>query len=112
MYPSGSWRGWWEQNSMGRQPMEDFELRFAEGRIEGEGWDVVGSFVFRGQYDDKGSVRMVKQYLGAHKVHYKGAYDGEGTIFGEWTILGFDKGPFALTPVRARPAADDPIDDL
>lgn len=111
MYPSGLWRGYWEQPVFGRQPMNDFTLRFAGGAVEGEGHDIVGRFTFRGRYDDRGNVVMVKQYLGRHRVHYRGVYDGEGTIFGTWNIGDRFSGPFALSPVRAAPP-DIPIQDI
>ena len=63
MYPSGVWRGFWEQPAFGRQAMTDFRLRFHEGTVTGSGVDVIGEFVFRGVFDLKtGEIRMVKQY--------------------------------------------------
>ena len=55
---------------------------------------------------------MVKQYLGRHRVLYRGRYDGEGTIYGTWSIGENCKGPFALSPVRASPSGDSPIQDI
>jgi hypothetical protein len=112
MYPSGTWRGYWDQNIWGRQPMGPLVLRFQDGRIEGEGRDIIGPFTFEGEYDEDGSIRMVKQYLGLHQVLYQGTYDGEGTIFGQWRIPPFNSGSFALSPMRGKPAADAPIEDL
>jgi hypothetical protein len=106
MYPSGKWRGWWQQHGFGRQPMEEFELRFANGAIEGRGRDVVGIFVFQGTCSDGGTVRMLKQYLGRHQVVYEGTYDGEGTIAGTWSIPPFWSGPFAISPVTERPTPE------
>jgi len=100
MYPSGVWRGYWEQPLFGRQPMTDFNLRFADGRVEGEGRDVVGRFTVHGTSDDQGAVVLVKQYLGKHRVLYRGRYDGEGVIHGLWSIGEHWSGPFALTPAR------------
>jgi hypothetical protein len=70
-------------------------LRLGVGRIDGEGDDIVGPFTFSGEYDQRGHVRMTKQYLGKHQLLYEGAYDGEGTIFGRWSYL-WATGPFAL----------------
>jgi hypothetical protein len=112
MYPSGVWRGWWEQEYWGRQPMGPLVLRFRDGEIEGEGRDVIGPFTFTGRYDDHGAIRMVKQYLGRHQVLYRGTYDGEGTIFGEWSIPPFSSGAFALSPVVGKPPVDAPIESL
>lgn len=114
MYPSGTWRGYWDQSIYGRQPMGPLVLRFHAGRIEGEGRDIIGPFTFAGEYDEHGAVRMVKQYHGRlnHQVFYHGTYDGEGTIFGEWRIPPIWSGSFALSPVAGKPPADAPIEDL
>jgi hypothetical protein len=112
MYPSGTWRGYWEQEVWGRQPMGPLVLRFVDGRIEGEGRDVVGPFTFEGDYDERGTIRMVKQYLGRHRVLYQGTYDGEGTIFGRWSIPPLGSGAFALSPVAGKPPKDAPIEEL
>jgi hypothetical protein len=114
MYPSGNWRGYWDQEVFGRQPMGPLALHFHDGQIEGEGRDIIGPFAFEGEYDEHGSVRLVKQYLGerTHQVFYQGTYDGEGTIFGEWQIPPYWRGSFALSPVVSRPRADAPIEEL
>src|SRR5262249_35068467 len=112
MYPSGPWRAYWEQLGWGRQVMHDLVLRFAGGAVEGEGRDCIGRFVFRGKYDRRGVIRMVKQYLGRHQVLYEGTYDGEGTIFGRWSIGDLWSGPFAMTPTVAPPDPDAPIQSL
>src|SRR5262245_40832543 len=85
MYPSGTWRGHWDQAIYGRQPMGPLVLRFHDGQIDGEGRDIIGPFTFTGEYEENGVIRMVKQYHGkrTHQVFYHGTYDGEGTIFGE-----------------------------
>jgi hypothetical protein len=112
MYPSGAWRGYWEQVFWGRQPMEDLVLHFEDGVVTGEGADVVGPFTFSGLYDERGQVTLVKQYIGLHRVVYQGTYDGEGTIYGRWSIGEQWSGPFALSPVRRRPASEEPIQEL
>lgn len=111
MYPSGLWRGYWEQPVFGRQPMRDFLLRFSGEKVEGEGRDIIGRFTVRGTCDDRGNVVMVKQYIGRHRVFYRGVYDGEGTIYGTWSIGEHFSGPFALSPVRSAPP-DAPIRDI
>ena len=80
---SGRWDGYWEQEGWGRQPMR-LTLRIGDGLIEGEGNDCIGPFTFHGRYDTAGTVSMVKQYIGRHRLRYDGTYDGEGTIFGRW----------------------------
>jgi hypothetical protein len=112
MFPSGAWRGYWEQLGWGRQPMAPLTLRFAGGRVEGEGRDCIGRFTFAGRYDERGTVTMTKQYVGRHAVRYEGTYDGEGTLFGRWSIGTTWSGPFALSPVQPRPPADAPIENL
>ena len=112
MYPSGAWKGFWDQRGWGRQEMRGLALRFAGGEVEGEGRDVIGRFTFRGRYDGQGHVTMVKQYVGRHTVLYEGRYDGEGTIFGTWSIPGLGSGQFGLSPARARPDPDAPIEPL
>lgn len=117
MYPSGVWIGFWEQQWHGRQPMKEFELQFRpDGCISGHGVDVVGRFVFDGEWDPKsGLVEMTKQYLKKHRVHYVGRPDGEGSITGTWTIdEGWfrDTGPFGLSPHLARPSGDEPIQEI
>jgi hypothetical protein len=99
MYPSGAWRGFWEQPMFGKQSMRQLTLRFECGRIDGDGVDVIGRFTFTGTYDDGGSVAMIKQYVGRHQVLYLGAYDGEGSILGRWSIGDYWSGPFALAPL-------------
>jgi hypothetical protein len=113
MYPSGRWEGFWVQERLGRQPMTPFLLHFAEGRITGEGRDVVGRFAVRGEYDEAtGAVRLVKQYLGKHRVLYVGHPDGEGSIQGTWSIGDFQSGPFLLRPPVQRPRGDEPIQEI
>jgi hypothetical protein len=120
MYPSGVWRGFWEQKEFGRQPMEAFHLHFRSGEVNGHGRDVIGRFTFHGAYDEKsGRVAMVKQYLGKHQVRYDGRPDGEGSILGTWSIVeGYGDrthvttGPFVLSPELPRPTGDEPIQEV
>jgi hypothetical protein len=112
MYPSGVWRGYWEQAGWGRQPMGELVLRFVDGQIFGDGTDVIGPFSFSGEYDERGRIRMTKQYHRRHRVFYEGTYDGEGTLYGRWSIPPVWSGPFALSPVAAAPPSDAPIEDL
>ena len=78
--------GWWEQNGLGRQPMEDLVIEFSSGLIRGSGRDLVGDFQMYGTMEANGRVKIVKQYTGRHQVVYLGNYDGEGTMFGTWLI--------------------------
>ena len=112
MYPSGLWNGYWEQPPYGRQPMHDFVLRFADGTVIGEGRDMIGPFRIEGAYDEHGAVKFVKQYIGRHKVLYDGMHDGEGTIFGHWSIPPIWSGTFALRPVGAQADPALPIQTI
>jgi hypothetical protein len=113
MYPSGRWDGFWVQAHWGRQPMTPFTLRFADGRVTGDGRDVIGPFTFEGTYDARtGAVRMVKQYLGKHRVLYVGEPDGEGSISGTWSIGDAYSGTFLLRPRLAKPTGDEPIREI
>lgn len=116
MYPSGIWRGHWEQVYFGRQPMTDFYLRFTDHEVEGSGVDVIGKFVIHGDYDPAaGEVKFAKQYVGRHTVLYQGRSDGEGSILGKWSILDGDAswtGPFAISPAAERANGDEPIFEI
>src|SRR4051812_43888413 len=81
MYPSGSWRGFWDQALYGRQPMRELVLHFSSGAVEGSGVDVVGPFTLQGTYESNGRISLIKRYR-YHTVNYVGQYDGEGTIYG------------------------------
>ena len=112
MYPSGRWEGFWVQEVYGQQAMTPFSLRFADGRVTGEGKDVIGRFTFAGEYDERtGRVVMIKTYP-THRVIYVGQPDGEGCIQGTWTIEGCDTGPFLLRPVVPKPRGDEPIQEI
>jgi hypothetical protein len=92
--------------------MTPFVLHFADGQVTGSGTDVIGRFTFSGTYDETtGEVRMVKQYVGRHRVLYVGRPDGEGSIQGTWSIGPDWTGPFLLRPAVAKPARDEPIEE-
>lgn len=113
MYPSGRWDGFWVQGLWGRQSMTPFTLRFAAGRVTGDGRDMVGPFTFSGTYDEAtGKVVMVKSYPGRHTVLYVGQPDGEGSIQGTWSIERDNTGSFLLRPRVPRPKGDEPIQDI
>jgi len=80
--------------------MRDLELHFSGGNVVGSGLDVVGPFTFHGTYQSDGTVNLVKRYR-RHTVNYAGQYDGEGTVYGEWSIGTYLRGKFALTPNRS-----------
>lgn len=78
--------GWWEQDYLGRQPMEGLMIQIHEGKITGSGYDMVGSFTFEGTVDENQNVLMHKHYLGQHQVVYKGEYDGNNLLWGIWSV--------------------------
>ena len=113
LFPSGKWLGYWDQQGVGRQEMHDLTLTFESGRVEGAGWDCVGKFRLEGEIDPTREVPvyLVKRYLDRHIVVYVGQHDGEGTIFGSWT-LELDRGSFALRPdLRGMDHSSLPIAD-
>ncbi|MEZ6120128.1 MAG: hypothetical protein R3C28_26650 [Pirellulaceae bacterium] len=77
--------GWWEQEGLGRQSMDNLRLTFANGQIQGCGTDIVGDFELNGWVKGE-EVFLRKQYLGQHQLDYLGNYDGEGVYFGVWTF--------------------------
>ena len=87
--------GWWEQSGLGRQHMQCVELSFDGSRVVGSGIDVVGEFVIDGVLKQAGEVELTKKYIGKHRVQYLGRYDGEGTMYGAWS-LGLSRGPWLL----------------
>ena len=95
--------------------MRAFELHFRSGKVTGQGVDLVGPFEMRGEYDADGRVLIVKHYLGKHRVTYRGAPDGEGSIGGRWQLdssigdIVADAGLFLMHPVLARPRGDEGI---
>ena len=95
------WTGYCEQRGLGSQPMEDLSFQLADGLIRGGGRDIIGLFTFYGRMEQDGRVLMTKQYIGQHAVAYQGQYDGEGTIFGQWSIGPWDRGDFMLRLSRA-----------
>ncbi|KAL5480085.1 hypothetical protein EMCRGX_G023707 [Ephydatia muelleri] len=74
-------------------------LKFTQGKITGEGEDVVGQFTINGDIQPSGELQFVKQYVGQHSVLYKGlrTYD---IIRGNWSIPECGSGDsFELTRV-------------
>lgn len=112
MYPSGVWRGYWDQVVFGRQLMNDLNIHFDQGKVTGHGKDIVGQFTLSGSYDHLGKVQMIKQYVDRHQVEYSGEYDGEGTIFGTWIISNIWKGKFAISYQNRTSTENAPIRDL
>ena len=82
--------GWWEQVFHGRQPMDGLRLAVAGHEINGVGTDIIGPFTLQGLISDDGRVSILKDYLGRHSVRYEGQHDGEGRMWGVWSLPGFN----------------------
>ena len=92
--------------------MHDLTFRFADGDVQGEGRDCIGPFSFHGNYDETGAISLVKKYHGRHEVIYRGLPDGEGLIFGQWSIGSIWSGTFALAPLVVPGPPDAPIHEI
>lgn len=79
--------GWWEQPGLGRQPMDQLVLEYADGALSGSGTDIVGEFVLSGRMTGP-TVFLLKQYIDRHKIEYHGTWDGEGIYSGKWSYYG------------------------
>ncbi len=109
MFPTGSWQGYWEQDGWGQQTMYDLYLHFENGKVEGSGHDCIGKFVFRGQYTNQGTVKLIKSYPGKHQVMYHGMSRNDFTIYGRWLAGRNLSGSFVMKPENAAPLVDEPI---
>lgn len=87
--------GWWEQDFMGRQWMENLTISIEDDCFAGAGVDIVGEFTLSGRFC-KEQVAIIKQYLGKHVVEYLGTTDGEGTMSGVWQIGGLVGGKWSI----------------
>jgi hypothetical protein len=102
-FPSGPWTGFFLQYWLPGRHNTDLELTAADGRLTGTGRDWVGPYTMDGTYNlATGHCEWTKQYLGKHRILYRGMSDGHG-IWGVWEIRilgGFyrDKGGFHIWP--------------
>lgn len=85
----------------------DLVLEFGNGRITGEGRDVVGPFVIDGRYDANRECHWTKFYVGQHDVFYAGRKQGRG-IAGTWELNGL-RGGFRLWPLAHGSGEDDSV---
>lgn len=104
------WKGWYKQKGT-KDPM-DLSIDVTPQGVFGIGRDSVGRFIIQGYNDPNQScVSFVKQYLGAHAVHYNGSMWEEVTnngsqyvddsichrvIKGTWNIPGNCHGHYKL----------------
>jgi hypothetical protein len=102
-FPSGPWTGFFLQYWLPGRQRTDLVLDCQGGELTGTGSDRVGPYTVDGTYDPvSGKCEWTKQYLGKHKVAYRGLNDGHG-IWGVWEIrilggLYTDRGGFHLWP--------------
>ena len=99
-FPSGPWTGFWMQRGLPTRPRMQVALAFSGGKVSGSGRDAVGIFEMAGTYElVHGRCLLVKQYLGAHRVIYEGANEGDGQwLWGVWRLPS-ETGGFHLWPV-------------
>ncbi len=120
-FPSGEWEGFFLMAQTGnKRNMMELILTFSEGKMKGEGRDLVGEFLLSGRYEvDSGRCIWTKKYIRKHDVTYDGFNEGKG-IFGRWEIqdvitwhggfLIWPKGMGDPTKHRRRAEADVPAD--
>lgn len=102
-FPSGPWTGFFLQYWLPGRNRTDVAMSFEAGTLDGAGTDRVGPYTVNGTFDSAtGKCAWIKQYLGKHKVAYRGVNDGRG-IWGVWEIrilggLYQDRGGFHLWP--------------
>jgi hypothetical protein len=73
-------------------------LTFANGNVDGDGTDDIGTFRIHGRYDAASKeCHWIKSYLGAHDVFYRGFREGKG-IWGTWEIGLSAHGGFHIWP--------------
>ncbi len=92
--------GWWEQTGFGRQPMKDLQISFSNGRIFGQGTDIVGDFELDGSIDQE-MIYLCKQYIGQHRIDYHGTSIGEGAYTGKWSCYGIPGGNWFIGIIRS-----------
>lgn len=100
--------GWWEQQWLGRQTMDELRVSVSPPLLAGSGTDVVGAFVLQGDIAADGIVEIRKTYLGKHQVVYVGHYDGEGRLWGTWACCG-DRGRWMIALRGGGAAGDDAL---
>jgi hypothetical protein len=102
-FPTGPWTGFFLQYWLPGRQRTDLVLAWRAGVLTGSGQDRVGPYTVDGTYDPAtGRCEWTKQYVGKHRVTYRGVNDGHG-IWGVWEIrllggLYVDRGGFHLWP--------------
>jgi len=88
------WDGYYIQG--GNQNDMSLDMTITQQGVYGQGWDVNGFFVCRGECRADGVVIFRKQYMGKWYVDYYGEYHGN-RVTGHWELNGENPEPFELT---------------
>jgi len=85
---SGKYNGFYVQN--GIQYSMGVIFYFNNGKINGDGNDIVGNFTFNGTYDSYNKIYMIKKYnQKGNTIEYSGIYMPQETkITGAWNFPG------------------------
>ena len=105
-FPSGPWRGYYTYDDPKRHPM-DLVMEFGNGRITGDGTDIIGAFIIDGRYEANGECRWTKSYVARHDVFYAGSRQGKG-IAGTWELDPL-RGGFRVWPLGSGAGDDDSV---
>lgn len=97
-FPSGPWQGFFLMTHLPGRHRMDLHLSFRQGAMEGEGRDMIGTFLIRGKYKiEDGRCTWTKRYISKHDVAYQGYNEGKG-IWGVWEIPPSWRGGFHIWP--------------
>jgi len=92
------WKGYYKQG--GEKKDMQLNLSISQDGVYGQGTDVNGFFVCRGEMKDNGEVLFRKQYLGKWFVDYYGQYkegsDNHVKVKGHWSLQGETPEEFEL----------------
>ena len=81
--PKGNWTGFFMEKGKKYDMVLNMELG-SNGKFKGDGSDAVGGFSIQGVLAN-GMAELMKQYIGKHKVIYKGLFNGK-IINGKWSL--------------------------
>jgi hypothetical protein len=84
-FPSGPWVGFYTYHGHSQRALMDLNLRFRDGKIEGDGADGINTFVIAGWYDAQKLECGWQKIYPTHQVDYTGYREGKG-IWGTWKI--------------------------
>src|SRR5260370_4076354 len=70
-FPSGPWTGFFLQKLIPGRHLMELLLTFSKGNMTGEGRDLVGQFIIRGQHDlADATCHSTKRYAATHALFY------------------------------------------